>query len=346
MTDSKTQRKLMLLFHRVSSLKDKTLAAGTIAVSKGADSAWVLRSPGGFEEVIIGVRAFEEYARGRSFKPATLQHLNAITPKLFPGDWPTSEPLSNSHAMPVFRFGEMLGLCRAESRHLLDTMHAANFPLIRSLSSEHYKAKNFAQRYAGCYSLYRYDVNPAVDKARFPSGLLVKSTLTIRYPVPHKAYAYDANSRSSIRVKLNLPSYREQGVQLYKYDGLMGFSSKDQWWTWIFQGRFGDRNRKIEDLILMYTRDFDKAADAVATGTLLTQNQDNKSTPTPSDVVLIREPGYALTATTGIAGDEYFSLQPDEDNFMRNAPALIDMAQPDSWTDTDKLAISRLLLLK
>lgn len=87
----------MLLFHRVSSLKDKTLAAGTIAVSKGADSAWVLRSPGGFEEVIIGVRAFEEYARGRSFKPATLQHLNAITPKLFPGDWPTSEPLSNSH---------------------------------------------------------------------------------------------------------------------------------------------------------------------------------------------------------------------------------------------------------
>ncbi|WP_339066261.1 hypothetical protein [Teredinibacter turnerae] len=97
MTDSKTQRKLMLLFHRVSSLKDKTLAAGTIAVSKGADSAWVLRSPGGFEEVIIGVRAFEEYARGRSFKPATLQHLNAIIPKLFPANG----QLANRSAIPM-----------------------------------------------------------------------------------------------------------------------------------------------------------------------------------------------------------------------------------------------------
>lgn len=346
MTDSKTQRKIMLLYHRITSLKDKIVPAGKIIVSKGNESAWTLRSAKGDEEPIVLTKTFEEYAKGRSFKAGTLERLNAMIPKLFPADWPCTEPLSDSHGMPVFKFGELIGLCRAESRHVLDCMHASNFPLIRALACEHYKAKKFSKRFSGCYSLYRHDVNPAVDPSRYPNGILVKSSLTIRYPVPHKAYSYDANSRSSIRVKLNLRSYREHGIKLYKYDGLMGFSSKDPWWTWIFQGRFGDNNRRIEDLILMYTKDIDKAEDDAVTGIMMTQNQDNQSTPTPSNVVLLREPGYQLSVNSNVHGEEYFKLEPDEDEFMRNSPALIDMARPDKWDEADKKAISRLLLLK
>ncbi|WP_461422483.1 hypothetical protein [Ketobacter sp.] len=347
--NSKITRKLMLLEYLFSSLVNRPLGGGVL-IESGAgggagNKAWQIKFEKGSPFFIIEVKKLRDYAKGRGITGQSLRELESNLLCVFPKVFGTERPITDVTNIPVFKFGSLLGLSQQECRFQLDATYASSYPLVRSLSCSRKVAKEFCTSFSGCYYLYRFDINKAANPSEFPHGVLVKSALSIRYPVPHKSFEYDGNSRRSIKVKLNIPSYSDKGVNLYKYDGLVGVQSS-HWWTWIFQGRFGDSLRGIEDVILMYTGSLGGPTERIITGTMLTQNQDNNATPTPSQVVLIRDPRYKLATAEGISGAEYSRLEPDEFDFMRSATGLFDPSDPDSLDATDRLAISRLLQLK
>ncbi len=111
----------------------------------------------------------------------------------------------------------------------------------------------------------------------------------------------------------------------------------------MFQGRFGDSNTDFEDLMMMYTDKLEKMDNGVAKGIMMTQNQDDKNTPTVSSIVLIREPEYKFLIKKDSFGKTSYAMAPDEDEFMRKTPKIINLDDPEAWGANEKKAVSVLM---
>ncbi|MGI1677969.1 MAG: hypothetical protein K6L75_04505 [Cellvibrionaceae bacterium] len=349
MSESSKHRKLMLLRHRLNVLKNipAGLNGGTVT-TVGNKPEWVVLFKNGNEIPVVNKEALDDYVLGRSLqdknkkigKERPIDRLNANLCELFPKiEKVTKDPLSDSKKLSVSMFGVLIGLAKEECRYIIDKEYAANFPVLRSLSLTKTKALDFCRRFSGCYSLYRYDNNPAVRARNYSSGILLRGAVSIRYPVPHKPFGSARKGSLNVRVKLNLPSYTNKKVKVYEYDGLVSLAGK-KWWSWVLQGRFGDAAK--EDLITMYTDDLVDDSTAFAMGLMLTQNQDDHNSPQSSDVVLMRHTGYTLREKQG-EGEKFWSLYPDEDEHMESIPKIIDMNDQESWEAADHRALAMLL---
>jgi hypothetical protein len=350
--DSQIRRKLMLLNHRLRTLKGKRVGNGVLDIGAGSKAPWTLTDDKGFERSLFPAAALEGYASSANkFNNSIMDPIEEVVCWLFPGDWPSSEPIRD-RGISVLEFGELLGLEKPHSRYIIDKHYAANFPMFSALEQSNNAALKFCESFAGCFCLYRYDINQEVNFKRFPNGILIRASLSVRYPVPQKPFFADGKGGSSIRTKLNVPSYRDKGFSLYEYDGLVGIKtgrkitkkkSHKKWWTWLFQGRFGDEFKHIEDFILMYTEAFTDENQRWAQGMMLTQNQDNYNTPTHSYIVLHREPGYTLVQQEGECESPYFFVSPDEKEFMGSQVASINPVEPNGLCDRDQEALARLI---
>lgn len=353
MSDSCIQRKLMLFHHLLKSFYDKDLSTNGFRICKstGSKPEWGIQDARGEEEYFIRISDLDEYVVGRSLQSRSsspndtgpLARLDRMAGFIFPALGGVTNPVSNPN-VSVFEFGKKLGLNRAECRYIIDRLYASHFPMLRAMFAGNKEAETFCETYSGCYTLYRYDMNPAVHPSQYPDGILLKSTISIRYPVPHKEYTSNRKGKSTVRVKLNLCSYKNPKISTYEYDGMLGLADGN-WWTWILQGRFGGMHSERDDVMLMYTQCLSQVEDNIATGKMLTQNQDISCTPTASNVVLVRECGYTFAETEGLHGERYYKLEPDELDFMKNGPAFINLRNHSTLSTQDLNALKRLLAM-
>jgi len=353
MAGSSSHRKFMLLKHRLLTLngvKDG-IPGGTVTTIPEKRPWWGFKFENGYEIPIVEKSTLDNYVLGRNPQrtskdkkdPLPINVLNESLCHVFPElAKATSEPISDSENLSVSKFGQIIGLTKDESRYVIDKEYAANFPMLRSLSIGPKPAKMFCKEYGGCCSLYRHDQNSVTAERGYPNGVLIRAAVSVRYPVPHKSFGSQSKGACNIRAKLNLPSYSHKKLKTYEYDGLVGHAGST-WWAWMFQGRFGDSNTAIEDLMMMYTGDLQKKTDGITQGEMLTQNQDSSNTPTSSNVVLIREPGYEFIEKENNERKHYCTMSADEDEFMHETPKIINLNAPETWEFNEKKAVSLLL---
>lgn len=337
--DQKIQRKLMLLHEFLK---------GQVEVGQRKAKSAISLQNGEY----LSLAELREAVVGKRFHDQTLKNIEeAIEREIFAGKKYPKNPLLNSKSLGTFGFGQLLGFGEGQCRYIVDTKYSEYLPFITAMSNSRSAAKQYCETHSGCYHLYRYDLNPAVDFKKYPQGVIVKATLAIRYPVPAKPFAIDSKQGAEcVRAKLNIPSYNDKEPELYKYDGLVGVSkgstkvksSSRKWMAWIFQGRFGEAHQDMEDLILMYTRYPVSTDPLITTGVMLTQNQDNYAAPTYAPVVIIRQREYRLAKSEGLNGSNYLAIEPSEQQFMRSSHALIDPCGERIDTQ-DRVAIGRLL---
>lgn len=337
----------MLLYSRLKSLKAKEVPGGTLELK---DDYWRIKYPNGRIETLFCASNLKGYATSISkYQDDKMTELEALVHRLFPATRSIAQPIREAKLTPA-QFSEMIGIHAAQGRYVVDCLYSSHFPMFSAFEQSSTAADEFCQKFAGCYYLYRYDFNQAVDDEKYPNGLLIRATLSIRYPVPYKAYTTESDATKSVRAKLNLPSYHDTDFELYEYDGIVGMkagrkisSKKKQWWTWLFQGRFGDDNSHIEDLALVYTEAMTHHDQQWAHGSMLTQNQDNDNTPTQSNIVIYRDPAYRLTERQDTQGSVYLCLDPDENEFMSRRTACLDPGDKTQLNPIDQEAIARLM---
>lgn len=347
--DSSVQRKIILLNQRflVSDKNNLVFPGGDLYKTSGPKPEWMLSASGNKNEVpLIADSKLKAIVTGANCHPKTVKELDSAVSLLYPGqDWSKTSPISNCDTLTTFDFGKYLGFSRSETRYILDYQYASYFPTYTAISYTKKEAEKFWRKAGGCYYLYRHDLNEAVDEKCYPNGILLRATLSVRSLVPHSTYnsVIDKQRGSRcIRVKLNIPSYMENELKLYQYDGLVGAKNSMRWRTWLFQGRFGDKYKDSEDLILMHTQNID---DKVTAGIMLNQNQDNNATPAVSNIVLIKvESHKTIEEEENVnTNGELYALSPDESDFMNDEVSIIDLHNKRNWTDNDQLAIAHLL---
>lgn len=351
MTDSATHLKFILLRHCLQSANEQEpwLPGGKIILeSKGKKACWSFEYDDGLRLPIVEKRALDGYVlgrgqhkRGQHGELPPVDRLNASLCRLLPGLKKYSNaPMTDSLRLSLYDFGAQLGLSRFSCRYVIDCECSANFPVLRALSTTSGKAEKFCAMHAGCYTLYRHDFNSATKRLDHTNGILVRGAISIRYPVPHRPFGSQKKGSCNVKVKLILPSYSQDKLETYEYDGLVGNAGKS-WWVWMFQGRFGKYHREMEDMLMMYS--VPTVEKQPSMGYMLTQNQDNRQTPTPSTIVMFRESGFRFVGSQESPEDERYSTVPDEDDFMRRTPKAINMDTPDAWDDRGKIAVSHLL---
>ena len=344
---TRAQRKAMLLQNRLEELVKARAPiddAGTKIIKPGG-RAYFLEDTAGTsfpEEGLLKTSELDAWTKGRDpkrggdEKQGGLEKLDVVARLISVADAPRDNAVSDDN-FRVFEFGRSIGLDEGRVRYAIDTKVAGNFPMFRTVVKKQAEAKRFCEDYSGCYLLYRHDMNSAVDISEFPLGILVRAPITIRYPVPYKAYSQQREVTKRIRCKLNIPDYRQSADGgVFKYDGVVGRGRS--WWTWLFQGRFNPHSELTEDLILMYTQAFGADND-IARGALFTQSQTDEETPSVATVALIRKPGYELKKGKDSNQDSYLYLHPDEKPFMQASPRAINLADKNEWDDDDARAI-------
>lgn len=355
MSDSLSQKKFILLNHLLTSSKKKKgiIPGGYVNTKTDKKSCWYFifdndRAP----LPLIEKETLIKYASDGNFhlisgdgELTPIDRLNQNICEIFTElSEITSQPFLDSK-LSATKFGKIIGMEKHECRYVIDKEFAANFPMLRALSFTTNKpATEFCENNSGCYTLYRKDYNSVTAKKGFPNGVLIRAAISVRYPIPHKAFNSKKQKQGNcnVKVKLNLPSYLHENLSIYEYDGLIG-NAADKWWSWMFQGRFGDSNTDFEDLMMMYTDKLEKMDNGVAKGIMMTQNQDDKNTPTVSSIVLIREPEYKFLIKKDSFGKTSYAMAPDEDEFMRKTPKIINLDDPEAWGANEKKAVSVLM---
>ena len=353
MKSSSSHKKFMLLKSRLESIKDKKgiISGGKIIIDKsGNRHIWCFFYNNKGSVPIIEKETLDRYVAGGGFhqKSKTGQKtpvdiLNESLCQIFPKLTQfTSEPILDSVNLSVLQFGESIGIGKNEGHYIIDKEFGEHFPMLNSLSVTPKDAEKFCEKSSGCYYLYRHDCNSVTTKKGYTNGALIRAAISIRYPIPHKSYESGNNGHCNIKAKLNLPSYSHKILKKYEYDGLVGEAGKD-WWSWMFQGRFGDSHRSFEDLMMMYSGKLEDETNNITQGIMLTQNQDDKNSPTSSNIVLIREPGYQFLEKENKLGETYYTMSPNEEIFMCETPEIIDLNSPKTWGANEQKAVSLLL---
>lgn len=312
---------------------------------------------------LVEVRELQKQRAQRKPNAETLAALDRVVSLVFPTNPRTLHSISDpKRQLDVFSFAVRLGFTASRARYIIDYEYASQLPTYSAVTQSSARAREFCLKHGGLYSLYRHENNNVTRWNNEPHGVVTRSTLSIRYPVPYKAHEADGQGDSRVRCKLNVPGYGKRAPAVYKYDGYV--ASNRHWSQFLLQGRPGmERNPDSEDLILMYMERFTDADDPTRPrrGVILTQNQDDELNPMVSTVVLIREPGYRVDTfdipepprpkkKENLAAyySSYFAIkntdgvEVDEQEFMRSRPRVIGLSDARSWSDTDAIAVQAL----
>lgn len=334
----KSQHKIMLFNARLVELErtKEAVANGRIGYSEGSkkNRNFELRldaaPPGTDHEQLLNVDKLSKHSAAR--KPQLKKSLKDIDQKvcrLFPDKFPGGEPVS-SDSVSLQKFAEAIGFKDGRWRYIIDYIHASELPTYSAVAQPSGNAERFTDKFGGLYFLYRHDLND-LTKKESDLGLIIRATLSIRYPVPFKPYDADRDGESRIRCKRVIPYYGAGSRRRLAYDGYLG--PKGEWHQFLFQARrfqgADAAGAQPDDLILMYTEDLpDVEGERILTrGVMLTQNQETRMTPTVSDIVIVRQkeyrmlrtsaPGFTPADTTTRHLQTHYQLAPkDEREFM------------------------------
>jgi hypothetical protein len=340
----KAQHKIMLLYARLIELGTTGETVGgihnkgrisTAAGNKNGDPSFYFHPPREAQKELVGVRKLKMLCAARApHSKTTKKHLDDIVLELFPRQHHDDHPVS-SDEVTVRAFADRIGFDRQRARFIIDSMRASELPTYNAVSQGWAPAERFAARYGGLYYLYRHDLNDHTRTNDAPAGVIVRATLSIRYPVPYRAYdAMKKRGESRIRCKLIIPAYGGRNAsRSLSYDGFVG--PKGRWHQFLFQARRNSKDphtREREDLILMYTEGLarpDEKEPRFTRGVMMTQNQEHELTPTVSTIAIVRVPehriekksvpGLKRIADTHPYLDHYYRLTPqDEHDFMKD----------------------------
>lgn len=357
----RAQRKIILFHARLQELlcTGATIQRGRVEKSGEGDPIFVLNCGPGNEVKLVKVKDIRKHCATVKPWSKTLEALDPVVTTLFPRGWKHSAPVSDpKKRIGVFTFARKIGFDRPRARYILDYEYARQLPTFSAVTMERSKANDFVSSFGGLYYLYRHDLNEQTNKRNQPQGVLVRSTVSIRYPVPYAPKRTDKGNITRVRCKINIPSYDGISADLHKYDGYVSRGGR-HWWNWLLQLRPKiDQRSDTEDLVLMYTEagNSRREEDAPTMGVMLTQNQEDKLAPTVSTIVLLRDSRYQVDyrkldrcppEKRGPDFPEYlsnyYSLVPkDERDFMRKLPKVIDLSKSSRWAHTDRIAVGAL----
>jgi hypothetical protein len=367
---AKAQHKIMLFHARLIELAETaepvgtekgTVVIGASVSRKGRVSrkengeSWFLYQRLGKDAIdIVSVRKLKMLCAARKPNLTTnKKRLDSWVRILFPANQPNDRPFS-SDEITVRAFADRIKLDKERARYIIDYVRASELPTYNAISQGPASAARFTTKYAGLYYLYRHDLN---EETRSNSAI-VRATLSIRYPVPYKAYGATKRGDSRIRCKLVIPTYGDRKTaSALTYDGFVG--PKGRWHQFLFQARRDPKNprtKKREDLILMYTEglSFREGKSRLVRGVMMTQNQEHRLTPTVSTIGIVRaiagrmkkkrvsnlnEPAKSYPYL-----DHYYHLAPrDEHDFMKKNAQVFYMGDPSTKKDVELSTIVRKL---
>jgi len=344
---SKAQHKLMLFHARLIELAETQEMVGnekgTISLgprpsrisraSRGenAEPWFIFERPDKPATEIMSAKKLKELCAARKPNLSTSEkRLDSWVKMLFPLQQPLhiDRPVS-SDEVTVRVFADRIRLEKERARYIIDYIRASELPTYNAVSQGPAAAARFSGKHSGLYYVYRHDLN---EETRWNS-VVVRATLSIRYPVPYKAFGATKRGESRIRCKLVIPTYGERKTaSVLVYDGFVG--PKGRWHQFLFQARRDPKNprtKKREDLLLMYTEGLSarEGKAGFARGIMLTQNQEHRLTPTVSTIGIVRAGRsrmgkksvgkLARLAKTYPYIDHYYPLEPaDEHEFMKN----------------------------
>lgn len=346
------QKKLILLSNLLEELEKagRDINGGKVKIERNAlGDQFCFIKDGNAPRDLFQCRALQSHSADQKPNKESLENADDSVLALFPEGWGDEHPVS-SDGIGVFEFANHIGYDNSHARYLIDVTCASRLPSFSAVTLTNTRARKFTEDFGGLYYLYRHDRNRLVRKPPYNEGVLVRATLSIRYPVPIKSLDSNKKGHSRIRCKLNLPAYDQDKLDgaeadIYKYDGYV--SSKGKWWQWIFQVRQSDPPRKPDliDLMLMYTEipsnieGFD-----ILKGVMMTQNQGADLRPTVSSLVLIREPEYSVRYRDELKSYDLVgsSDNSDEKDFMRNNSRILDLGNKIAWKKHDEMAMLEL----
>ena len=353
------RHKIMLLHYWLEEHSRNDDTERDFKVTSNADKVYTFRAktdrnaPRGVEFPFTGYE-LKQWCTKVKPKELTLQKLDQAVVEFFPKAFKGIEYPVTDERITSVEFGSRLEIESAKARYIIDRQYAYDLPSFNSLTGKHSQLTKFVAKNGGVFRLYRHDFNNFTKK-EFPLGVLLRSTLSIRYPVPYGNYSTQVTDLYRVRCKLNIPNYngREFRSEYFKYDGYVTEKKGSGWWHWLFQGRGGDKqhvNDESDDLILMYTK-ARKTQDGLKTysGVMLTQTQEKSLVPTLSKVFLVKMPGYAMQEqklysainprTDRAKANLFYKMVPDEAGFMEDQLDWFDLSGASSLDDFDSLAI-------
>lgn len=356
----KAQRKILLFYSRIKELYNSgELVNGYKIEKETANQQYFIRNGEKYHDTktIYGIN--DAKLRKSIVKPNkyTLKKYDREILILFPEqNWTKSNSLTapfSDNEIGVFKFAETIGFNKERARYIIDCEYASMLPAFSSVVTYRYSvAKDFVSDFGGLYLLYRIDSNNDTQNSNNPLGVVTKATLSIRYPVPFKAFNSEKDGYARIRCKLNIPSFSNPN-SIYKYDGFV--VRKGKYLQWLFQARHNpSEGHDYEDVILFYTAMMrnDKETKYLK-GTMLSQNQNDKLTPTVSTILLAKEKDSSVKfvkVETNNKGKypkhlkQYFQMEPvEEQGFMINNQEVLYPNQSNKWSIKDKNAVKELM---
>ena len=351
------RHKIMLLhFWLEESANSDDLINGVNVISWG-DSDYAFQTPGKpatRKDFPFQGKVLKKWCTKQKPSPANLEKLDSAICEFFPEQFDDIERPLTDERLTSIEFGKRLKIEPAKSRYIIDRDYAAHLPSFNSLTEKHSVLKKFMLANGGVYKLYRHDFNDHT-KLKYPLGILLKSTISIRYPVPYGNYATRSTDLYRIRSKLNIPTYNQDTFdsEYFKYDGFVTEKKKSGWWHWLFQGRGGTKmvsNDESDDLILMYTKEQDSLHGMrIFSGLMLTQTQEKSLVPALSKVSLIKMPDFILeeqqlhsvlkNKNHSTKANQFYKMIPDESAYMEKELSWIDLSNSGNLDAYDEIAI-------
>jgi len=336
------------------------LALGQVSITNEGETFFILEKNGRIvDDFPVSEKALKRWRTRITPQKDKLQEIDETIMHWFQVDWEgNNHPISDpENKLPLFRFAEKIGIDAAKARYIIDRQFAHDLPTYSSLTSSTKLACKFVEEFVGVYYLYRHDNISQTSFTNHPQGVLLRCTVSIRYPVPYSPHDSEKYGVSRVRCKINIPSMNSHISKPFKYDGYVSKKGKN-WWHWLLQMRpRGSTNDDQEDLVLMYTEKpkTDAAGHIIACGVMVTQNQDKEMMPTISTICLIKNKDVTLERATIMSGvnstpmknfpkslDTYYKCVPkDEKRIMRDELSIIDLSDSSSWNDLDKIAVEK-----
>jgi len=353
----------MLLYARLAELYNsrKPLALGEVSIKNEGETFFVLEKNGRIvEDFPVSEKTLKRWRTRITPQKDKLLEIDETVIRWFKADWegncnPISDP---KNKLPLFKFAEKIGIDASKARYVIDRQYAHDLPTYSSLTSSTKLAHDFVEEFGGIYYLYRHDNNAQTALKNYSQGILLRCTVSIRYPVPYAPLDSSKSGVSRVRCKINIPSLNRELSEPFKYDGYVSKKGK-KWWHWLLQMRPDvSKIDNQEDLVLMYTEKprTDTTGHIVTCGVMVTQNQDKDMMPTISNVCIIKDMNYNLKRETVLSSpgassirklskslDTFYKCYPeDEKKAMRDRIAIIDLSDSSSWNELDKIAVGKI----
>ena len=328
---------------------------------------------------VIGKRSLDQFVLAlwpepEEVKDEDKQQIDNKAVKKLQKNWSNDKrpgPISNND-IGRMEFATSIGLTCARARYTLDRAYQ-NKPSFHVFAMTSQRANSFCEDHGGAYFLYRAEDSSWTREHGYLGGVLLKSVLVMRYPVPYKTFNQDTqDSYCRIHCKYIIPQIsKNKPKNVYKYDGYCapGHKNNDSW-QWLFQQRQSTIKEHYSDILVMYTGKFLPSADyngdklQSVIGDSLTEYQGVRKGEHKAyingRVIMIKVPGYVTRQVNEDGSkeklnDPHIALHkelPDgsfvvenEHVFTRKHARIIDLSKPNLKLDQyDRLATRRLLV--